>query len=110
MARLTKLGKLVDKMLDNPDAWELHDIAKDGLKHKASRWYMRVSNEQDLEFPPYKAFSVADKKHLFPKAKALLQDIKGKEAKEAVKLERNIRYHNRKLIYNTMMKSIMGIK
>lgn len=109
MARLTKLGKLVDKMLDNSEGWTLYP-PQDMLRHSTSGWFLKVTVECDLDFPNFPALTKVDKAALYPKARALKERLQTERTYEAYAADRNKRYRNRKHIYNNIMRSVLGIE
>lgn len=109
MARLTKLGRLLDKMLDNPESWTLYGT-QDVIRHSASGWFLKVTLEHELEFPNWPALTNEDKAALYPKAVAVKKHLGTKKTTDGYNKDRNRRYRNRRHIYNSIIRSVMGVE
>lgn len=108
--RLSKLGKLVEKMLEQEDSWALYKGAVGAhLKHTPSSWVIRVEPGSLFDFPNFPSLSPTDQEHLYPLAKEVWDKKMGDRNKVDTAAQRNIRYNNRKHIYSSIMRSVLGV-
>lgn len=76
---MTKMGKLLLKMLENPEHWERYAYgARQGtilLLHKPSQWVFEFTDEDHTDVPQYPCLSSADRKVIYPVGRNVWENL-----------------------------------
>lgn len=107
--RLSKLGTLLDKMLDQADSWELHPHAGHHrlILYKNTGHTLELKDKTiDFMMP---CLTEYDNEILYPKGAEIYKQLTNGTKKSADKRESSRRSKFRTETYRSIMRSIMGV-
>lgn len=111
-SRVSKLGQLLSKMLDNEDGWEIYTSGSDTyLRHKASNWYLYMTTPatKQFDFANHECLTPADIAHNEPKARAILAKMTKQNEDERYRASMKKKQTTRRAIYQHIIHRVMGI-